>query len=259
LVGLLVSACSATPASTVIGALTATTSTDGAAPASIAALTETNVADTMPVEGQGSGSASAESLDAVSTPLSVNGLTENEAASLLYMREEEKLAHDVYITLFEVWGLPIFQNIANSESSHTAAVLTLLERYGLDDPVTGNPVGVFTDPALQSLYDELTAQGRQSLAEALKVGAAIEEIDILDLEEGSQQTDKADILQVYANLLKGSRNHLRSFVKTLQQQAGETYAPQYMEQAAYDVIIGVQTERGNSGAQAAGGRRGGRP
>lgn len=94
--------------------------------------------------------------------------------------------------------------------------------------------------------------------EALKVGAAIEEIDILDLEEGSQQTDKADILQVYANLLKGSRNHLRSFVKTLQQQTGETYAPQYMTQAAYDVIIGSTGERGSGSAQASGGQRGGR-
>ncbi len=233
-VALVVSACHAMPA-------------PAAAALSVESASAANVTSSVVENNVG---APAENLTTVTEPLSVAGLTEAEAVSLRYMREEEKLAHDVYVALFEAWGLPIFQNIANSESSHTAAVLRLLERYGLDDPAAGNPVGVFTDPALQALYDQLTAQGRQSLGEALKVGAAIEEIDILDLEESSQQTDKADILRVYANLLKGSRNHLRSFVKTLQQQTGEIYVPQYMSQAAYDVIIG--------GAPASGGQRGGR-
>ncbi len=193
--------------------------------------------------------ASATAIDTISPVLPATGLTEAEAAGLRLMREEEKLAHDVYLTLYELWGQPIFQNIAQSEATHTAAVLTLLERYGIADPVGDNTVGIFTDPTLQALYDALVAQGSESLIAALRVGAAVEEIDILDLEELSAQTDKADILNVYANLTKGSRNHLRSFVRILEQHSGEIYIPQYMGQEAYNTIISGAAERGPGGNQ----------
>jgi len=53
---------------------------------------------------------------------------------------------------------------------------------------TGRPgrrkaLGEFTDADLQALYDQLIRQGNESAADALKVGLAIEEIDILDLQE----------------------------------------------------------------------------
>ena len=35
-----------------------------------------------------------------------------EVEALQYMREEEKLARDVYLALYEEWQLPIFQTIA---------------------------------------------------------------------------------------------------------------------------------------------------
>lgn len=115
-------------------------------------------------------------------------LSDAEVEGLLYIREEEKLARDVYLALYEKWGLPIFQNLANSEQTHTDAVKTLLDRYDLEDPAAGKDVGVFTNPTLQGLYDQLVAEGKQSLANALRVGAAIEEIDVLDLEERIAQT-----------------------------------------------------------------------
>lgn len=175
-------------------------------------------------------------------------LTEAEANALLYMREEEKLAHDVYLALYNQWQLPIFQNIANSEQTHTDAIKTLLDRYGLQDPAYGE-AGVFANQTLQDLYDQLVAQGSQSLAKALKVGAAIEEIDILDLEQPITQTSQPDIALVYENLLRGSQNHLRSFVSTLQNQTGETYQPQYLSQDAYQAIVGTSIERGGPGGQ----------
>ena len=177
------------------------------------------------------------------------------------MREEEKLAHDVYVTLFEKWGLPIFQNISQSEQTQTQAVKALLDRYGLTDPAAST-VGVFTNPDLQALYMDLVARGSGSLAEALKVGAAIEEIDILDLQEHLAQTDNADIQQVFNNLLQGSRNHLRSFATTLSTQTDETYQPQYLSAEAYQSIVGSASETGGGGrggGQGGGGYRGGRP
>jgi hypothetical protein len=171
-------------------------------------------------------------------------LSEAEIEGLLYMREEEKLAWDVYLALYEKWELPVFRNIADSESTHTQAVKTLLDRYSLEDPAEGKDHGVFTNATLQGLYDQLVEEGSQSLTNALRVGATIEEIDILDLEERIAQTDKADIQLVYENLMKGSRNHLRSFVSTLERQGGETYQPQYLSQAAYEAIVNTPIESG---------------
>ncbi len=174
-------------------------------------------------------------------------ITPAEAADLQFMREEEKLAHDVYVTLYEKWDLAVFKSIAASEQKHTDAVAYLLERYDVSDPAAGNDLGEFTDPELQALYDKLVAQGSQSVADALKVGAAIEEIDILDLQARMAGTTNADILRVYKNLLAGSENHLRAFVTNLKAQTGETYAPQYMSQAAYDAIVAAANGRGNGG------------
>ena len=179
--------------------------------------------------------------------LHANGLTDAEVEGLLYMREEEKLAHDVYITLYQMWGIPVFQNIANSELSHTEAVMNLLNIYGIDDPAIGAAVGVFTNPDLQALYDQLVDLGRQSAADALRVGAAIEEIDILDLQANLETLTAADIRQVYENLLFGSENHLRAFTSVLQQQTGVTYVPQYMDQAAYDAIVAESIQSGAGG------------
>ena len=172
-----------------------------------------------------------------------------EIADLQYMREEEKLARDVYLTLYDVWGVQIFQNISRSEQSHMDALLTLLNRYAIADPAIGNTVGEFTNPDLQTLYDQLVATGSQSLADALKVGGAIEEIDILDLQRAVAETAKTDIQRVYASLLNGSTNHLRSFVSTLANQTGEVYAPQYMTADAYNAIVSGSTGRGSRGGR----------
>ncbi len=174
-------------------------------------------------------------------------LSDAEAEGLLYMREEEKLARDVYLTLYDEWGQTIFQNIAASEQQHMDMVLTLLNTYGLEDPAAGKDVGEFTNPELQALYDQLVAQGRQSLADALKVGAAIEEIDILDLRERLAQTDKADIQTVYQNLMSGSENHLRAFTGTLERQTGEVYQPQYLSPEDYEAILQAAPSQGGQG------------
>jgi len=176
-----------------------------------------------------------------------NGLTQAEIDSLIFMREEEKLARDVYLALYDIWGLSIFQNIANSEQSHMDAVGNLLAAFKLPDPADSSPAGVFTNTDLQGLYDELIELGEQSLADALKVGAAIEEIDILDLEESLEITEDSSIQRVYENLLKGSKNHLRAFTSTLETQTGEVYTPQYMSEDAYDSIIAGNNKGGRQG------------
>jgi hypothetical protein len=138
-------------------------------------------------------------------------LSADEKESLTFVGEEEKLARDIYLYLFEKWQLDAFSNIALSEQRHMDAINNLLVRYGIPDPAAGNTCGVFTNPELQDLYDKLIKQGSKSIEEALHVGILIETTDIADLQEGLADTTHKDINNVYSNLLKGSNNHLRTF------------------------------------------------
>jgi hypothetical protein len=138
-------------------------------------------------------------------------LTQAEIDGLNYMREEEKLARDSYWTLYDQWHLGIFYKIANSEVMHMSRVKDLLDRYGLADPAAGKPVGVFSNPILQQLYNELMVQGNQSSTQALRVGITIEEVDIADLQKHIASTNKADITNVYTMLMNGSYHHLDAF------------------------------------------------
>lgn len=211
--------------------------------------------------GAGSGGTGLTLTDGSALP-AAGELSAEEAAALTFMIEEEKLARDVYQALYAVWGVSTFQSIAASEQAHMDSLAVLLERYGLTSPLQAEP-GAFTDPELQALYTQLVKQGNTSLSEALKVGGAVEEIDILDLQSRLALTDNADIQQVFNNLLRGSENHLRAFAKALLSQTGETYVPQYLTPEAYAAILaGTAGNYGNGrGGQGGGGRggRGGQP
>ena len=147
-------------------------------------------------------------------------LTEAESAGLVYMREEEKLARDVYQELGSLYSVRAFTNIASSEMRHMAAVEGLLDAYGVDDPADPDVAGVYQNPDLQELYTELVDQGDDDLVAALKVGIAIEELDIADLERYIAETENADLRRAYANLLRGSENHLRAFESLLARNGG---------------------------------------
>lgn len=176
--------------------------------------------------------------------LPIESLSAAEQASLLYMREEEKLAHDVYVRLDAMWGgsTQTFGNISASEATHTEAVRQLLLRYNVPDVAASLAAGVFNNTKLQDMYAQLVSNGSVSLIEALKVGATIEEIDMVDIQAHLSNVDNQDIRVVYENLLKGSRNHLRAFVKNLLNQ-GVTYVPQYMDATDYQAIVNSETEK----------------
>ena len=163
-------------------------------------------------------------------------LTAAEAEGLVFMREEEKLAHDLYTGLYDLYGLPVFANIARSESQHQQVVLDLLEAYGLEDPAAGNSAGEFRDPALQALYDELLARAQASQEEALRVAALVEETDILDLQQRLAQAEQADIVTAYGRLLLASGQHLRVVSGQIERLTGVEYTPQLMTADEYSQI-----------------------
>ena len=138
-------------------------------------------------------------------------LSNEEVETLVYMREEEKLARDVYRTLFNRWNLQIFNNIAASEQTHMDTLAGMLDIYGISDPVTSDSTGSFTNSALASLYNQLIARGNISASEAIQVGILIEETDIADLQKAILESTHDDLDRAYENLLQGSINHLRAF------------------------------------------------
>lgn len=168
-------------------------------------------------------------------------LTDIEKSELLFMREEEKLARDAYLNLSDIWPAQVFANIAKAETTHFNAVGKLLVAYALADPASSTE-GDFRNPELQALYDELMVRGSRSLAEALAVGGLIEEVDIEDLTDALDATAKPDIRRVYENLLCGSRNHLRAFVRNLEFQ-GVAYEAQHLPQEEVDAIVDSPMER----------------
>ncbi len=132
------------------------------------------------------------------------------------MREEEKLARDVYLYLYEIYPLRPFLNISKSEQAHMDAMLYLIDTLNLVDPVGDNPPGVFQNEELQALYNELIERGSESREEALRVGALIEEVDIIDIQrELDENATNEEVIRVYTNLLRASGNHLRAFVGVL--------------------------------------------
>ena len=186
--------------------------------------------------------------------LPLGELTQAEKDALLYMREEEKLAHDVYTLLADKWDLRVFERIAASEQVHMDAVMELLDRYGVADPAS-TQAGVFTNADLQALYNELISKGQTSLKDAWLVGGAIEEVDILDLDDRLELTDQQDIQVVFENLRKASYMHLNAFAANYQAQTGTDYQPQYMTAKEYNAS---QVTRGNSAmGRGAGMRTGG--
>jgi len=200
-------------------------------------------------------------LVALSAPLyaAKDLLSDQEVADLTFMREEEKLAHDVYAELYEHYKesgieLIVFARIATSEARHVDAMLGLLDKYRLDDPAEGLGPGEFDNTVLAALYDNLvsdseanptilgepTSGGKVGPEAALTVGAWIEERDMIDILHAIANTGRADIVGVYTNLLCGSRDHLRAFVKLLGE---DDYRPQllYSADAVTDDVPAVET------------------
>jgi hypothetical protein len=176
--------------------------------------------------------------------LPVEPLSAAEIEALTTMREEELLAKDVYVLLNSIYNVPVFNNIPKSETKHAQAVATLLLKYGFADPAENHVAGVFVNTTLQTLYTRLVAEGSTSLISAFTVGATIEDLDIYDLYTHiTTDIDNEDILFVFGNLERGSRNHMRAFNRQLKAN-GVSYTPQFISQEYFDQIISATNETG---------------
>ena len=189
-------------------------------------------------------------------------LDEHERLHLIFMREEEKLARDVYTKLSMLYpNSNVFGKIAASESRHTCKVCDTLKRFSIEDPVVNDNVGVFSSEEFgkyfTNKYQELTDIGATSELDALYVGALIEEFDMIDIKTcpevmieridsvknsndcGLVYTNNRVINSLYENLIDGSENHLRAFVSKIENYIGEgAYQAQVAPQEDVDTILG---------------------
>jgi hypothetical protein len=165
-------------------------------------------------------------------------LNQTEIDYLLQMREEEKVARDVYLNLYERWQLMPFSNIAGSEQSHMDQVKVVMDAYQLADIALADR-GQFNNAELQALYDDLVQKGADSSAAALSVGALVEEVDIKDLQLAIAATSNPALISMYTGLLLASENHLRAFVRNSGQGLG-SYSAQVLPQTEVDRILSGQ-------------------
>lgn len=180
--------------------------------------------------------------DNTNNATNVQSITEEEKVGLLFMLEEEKLARDTYIYMNNLWGLNQFNNIKNSEQSHMDAIITILEQNNIEYTIL--PEGEFSNQNLQNFYNQFIIDGQVSSESALQIGATIEDLDIVDLEDYINESSNESLILTYENLQCGSRNHLRSFVSAIE-NLGFTYSPQFLTLEEYQAILNSNREQCN--------------
>ena len=170
--------------------------------------------------GQGNGgfSKGAGKAQAVSVTYSQDVMDE-----LRFMIEEEKLAGDLYEAFGDLYGLKVFDRIARSEDKHFNALVKQANKMGVNvDEILAEETGSYVNDDLQNMYDTFLAQGSKSVTAALKVGVAIEERDIQDLNDAMDLAAGTNLERVYDKLLKGSENHLDAFEKAISGAGGSS-------------------------------------
>lgn len=182
----------------------------------------------------------------------IQAATSAEQQHANYMLEEEKLARDLYLSLGAKWDLMPLKNIPSSEQRHFDSMKQLIQSYLKQNPVVNETVGKFNNPELQALYNQLLAQGLKSPQDALQVGGLVEETDIADLQKALADTKDLQSRQVYEELMRGSRNHLRAFASQLAAQ-GILYQAQVLPDNEVQAILTSPQERGNGQGMGHGG------
>lgn len=230
-------------------------------------------ANVVEPDGSGEGVAIAASRSSSRSSRAANPseLNEGDGAHLIFMRSEEKLARDVYLTLSGMYPeQPVFSRIATTaEQRHTDKILDMLLKFAVDDPEPAtlpavlppvDQIGVFENPYFATYFSDkfslLKSKAEVSLLEALKVGALIEELDMKDINYcnevvydvfefpapppaycGLTVTAVRPLQNTLGHLLAGSENHLCAFVRQIGPLSESCYDAQYLtQQEVWDII-----------------------
>lgn len=178
---------------------------------------------------------------------SFSQISQSDRDALIYTMQEEKVANNFYTAMQSLYALNVFQNISKSETMHMKHVKTLLDNFGIDNPVSGKyeAAGSFMDAGLERMYNDMISIGNISVTDALKESAKFEEMDIRDLKAFVESAENTSIESTLNKLINASGNHLRAFVRNLKTR-GIEYSPQYLSQEEFNGIISSSGKsRGN--------------
>lgn len=178
---------------------------------------------------------------------SFSQINQSDRDALIYTMQEEKVANNFYTAMQSLYGMNVFENISKAETMHMKHVKTLLDDFGIDNPVTGKyeAAGSFMDAGLEKMYNDMISVGNISVTDALKESAKFEEMDIRDLKAFVESTQNTSIKSTLNMLINASGNHLRAFVKNLRTR-GIEYTPQYLSQEEFNGMISSSGKsRGN--------------
>lgn len=139
---------------------------------------------------------------------------------LIYLAEEEKVAHDLYVLAYDKWGIETFSNISGAETRHFNIMNKTLALYGLPSETSMGKAGVFEDTELQAAYDKLAKRIKSSKSAAVAVGVLAEKTDIADLRAALAMNPPSDVKQVLSNLVRASKKHLSAFKKQADRLSG---------------------------------------
>lgn len=178
---------------------------------------------------------------------SFSQINQSDRDALIYTMQEEKVANNFYTAMQSLYGMNVFENISKAETMHMKHVKTLLDDFGIDNPVSGKyeAAGSFMDAGLEKMYNDMISVGNISVTDALKESAKFEEMDIRDLKAFVESTQNTSIKSTLNMLINASGNHLRAFVKNLRTR-GIEYTPQYLSQEEFNGMISSSGKsRGN--------------
>ncbi len=145
-------------------------------------------------------------------------LNTREAETLVLMREDEKLARDVYHAFYTYWRQASWLEAMQRRQARMNRIASLLQQYELPDPLPDTRPGSFPSPELAELYTQLVKRGAQSYIDAVDVCIQIEQLDIADLQAAILESRHETLDQSYQVLLESSRytldqmSHMRQIV-----------------------------------------------
>lgn len=158
------------------------------------------------------------------------------AESYVNLFEAERVAAEVYAVLAEKWDGRPFSKIMEAEKTHLAAVSGVLARMGAKAPHT--EAGKYEMEEFQALYDSMVKRGSTSRKDAMEVGAEIEEMSIRDLLVWREAEKDPAVQKVLDNLIRGSSNHLKAFVRGRKALGMPEYEAKYLSKEEFKMYSG---------------------
>lgn len=157
------------------------------------------------------------SKDEVDTPFysASNGtskdLSADEKEGLLSLLELQKMQVDVYSVMADRIQQPVFNDLAEQDAKLMELLAVKVDKYGLDNPITGKAAGEFEDEAVQNKYNAFIRTTNFGWNEMIAYATDMEEelIDVIQ-EQKTKISGNMDIVQLYEEILQQSVSDLNA-------------------------------------------------